>query len=173
MNADAILITQPAINFDLFLSIAHQALGVSIAASSDASRRPQSDAERFLSCLASMTPDKTGALAPNLLSHVSFSVLFACDERDMLEVLECAAGIPFVISETVVRDVMLAVASGHLAAWRDAVVTGSRRNGTVRLLYNKIQGQFEATGLNIWNDFIKKHVTTNGSPMFYLEDKRR
>lgn len=171
MNADAILITQPSIDFTTLLSLSHQALGYSIAAACDSSRKQQSDAERFLSCLAALRdPHAAAGLAPNLLTHIAFSVLIACDERDMLEVMECASGIAFVYSETVARGILLAVASGSMAQWRDAVVTGSRREGMVRLLFNKVMGQFEAAGLNVWQDFNKRYQANN---LFLLEDKRR
>lgn len=157
MNAEAILITEPAVNFDSFLAACHTALGYSPAESSDSSRRQQSDSDRFLSCLAALHDRyaPTG-LAPTLLNHVSFSVLLACNERDLIEVMECASGVHFVATDSVARGVMLAVASGTLKQWRDAVVTGSQRDGMVRFLYNRIQVQFEFRGLNVWTDYNKR-----------------
>jgi hypothetical protein len=168
MFPEAILITEPIVDFDSFLTACHSALGYSPAESSDSSRRQQSNSDRFLSCLAALHDRyaPTG-LTPNLLSHVSFSILLACDERDLVEVMECASGVHFVAADSVARGVMLAVASGTLQQWRDAVVTGTRREGTVRLLYNRIISQFESRGLNVWNDFDKRFTQNT----YYLEQK--
>jgi hypothetical protein len=166
----AVLITQPAIDFNTLISNAHKALGYSIAASSDASKKQQNDVERFLSCLAAMRDQAapTG-LSPNLLCHVSFSALIAADELDTLEILECASGMPFVSTETVARGIQLTVLTGTLAQWRDAVISGTRRGGAVQAMYCQIESQFEAHNLNVWTDFNKRW----SDKVFLLEDKRR
>jgi hypothetical protein len=170
MTPTAVLITQPAVDFNTLLAVSHQALGYSIAASSDASRKEQHQAERFLSCLAALRDRGAPVgLSPNLLCHVSFSVLVAADELDTIEILECAAGMPFVSTETRVRGVQLTVISGTLAQWRDAVVSGTRRQGAVRELYCNIMGQFEAHNLNPWTEFNKKWH----GQVFMLEDRRK
>ena len=128
MNPEVLLITTPAVNFRAFLGACLQVLGYSPARSADASPRELSEPEKFLSCLAALRDQKAPAgLAPNLLSHVSFSVFVVADERDMLDILERCAGMPFVTAETTVRGVTAAVVTGTLAQWRDAVAAGSVR----------------------------------------------
>jgi hypothetical protein len=168
----SVLITQPSIDFKTLLAVSHQALGYSIAASSDESRREQHPAERFLSCLAALRDQHAAAgLTPNLLVHVSFSVLVIADEFDTLDILECAAGMPFVTTETQSRGAQLTLVSGTLAQWRDAVVTGTRKGGSVQSLYCQVMSHFEAFNLNPWSDFNKKW--SSDRRLFLLEDKRK
>ena len=89
MQPDAVLIQEPAVDFTTFLGLSHQMLGYSPARAADASPRELTDAERFLSCLAALRdPEAPAGLTANLLAHVSFSVLVAADERDLLDILE-------------------------------------------------------------------------------------
>jgi hypothetical protein len=172
MRPDAILITQPAIDFAKFVGLTHKMLGYSVASASDAARRPLSETERFLSCLNAMSDEAAPpGLPPHLLSHVSFSVLLGCDERDLLDVLQCCSGMPFVQAETQARGYFAAVVSGTLAQWRDAVESGAARDATpsVRELFNKIMGLFEQHGLSsVWTGY-QKHYTKDDQ--FYLEYK--
>ena len=173
MQPDAILVTQPNVDFRTFLGISHKILGYSPAQQADACRRELSDAERFLSCLAALRdPQAPVGLPPSLLAHVSFSVFLAADERDMLDILQFAASMPFVMAETLARGVLAAVITGTLAQWRDAVKSGSSPTAepSVRYCFNKIYGLFNAVGLNVWGDFRSREAPDQ---TFYLEDKRR
>ena len=126
MNPEVLLVTTPAVNFRAFLGACLHVLGYTPARAADASSRDLSEAEKFLSCLAALRDPKAPAgLAPNLLSHVSFSVFVVADERDMLDILERCAGMPFVTAETTVRGMTAAIVTGTLAQWRDAVAAGS------------------------------------------------
>lgn len=172
MSPDVMLIQQPAVDFERFLALAHQALGYSPATAADNSRRVLSEAERFLSCLAALRDPKAPAgLLPSLLTHVSFSLLCAADERDLPDILECAAGMPFVKADTTMRGVQIAVITGTLAQWRDAVKTGS--SGSVqpnaRACFNKVYTMFVKHGLNVWGDL---QVRPGHDQTFFLEDKR-
>lgn len=172
MQADAVLIQQPAIDFTRFLGLSHQMLGYSPASASDASHKVLSDSERFLSCLAAFKDQNAPvSLPPHLLTHVSFSVLVAADDRDMLDILQYCAGMPFVVADTVVRGVQVAVITGTLAKWRDAVISGSQPGveGSVRALLNKILARFEQARLNVWADCQRK---PSPDRTFLLEDKR-
>ena len=171
MTPDAVLIQEPRIDFATFLGLSHKMLGYSPAAAADASRRELTDAERFLSCLAALKdPDAPVALSPKLLAHVFFSALIAADERDMLDILEAASGMPFVATETLARGVQVAVVTGTLSQWRDAVKSGTATKGSTRACYCKIMVLFERAGLaHVWNDFIKKPTPDR---LFLLEDKR-
>ena len=163
MNPSAILISAPAIDFRTFIGLSHKVLGRSPAAPSDACRRELSDAERFLSCLAAMRDERASVgLSPHLLKHVSFSAFIGADERDMLEVLQLCAGMPFVAVETIVRGVQAAVVTGTLDQWKDAVVSGCSKSidSSVRHCFNKLHGLFIAAGLNVWGDYTPRSART-------------
>lgn len=171
MTPECILIQQPVVDFGTFLGISRDALGYSPAAASDASAKQQSDAERFLSCLAAMRDEKAPAgLLPSLMTHVSFSVLIVTDERDALGIFEAGGGMPFVVTETVRRGILIAVMTGTLAQWRDAVRTGSdpSQEQSIRACYSKLLLLFEQAGLNVWPDFARKMTPDR---LLYLEHK--
>jgi len=158
MPVEAVLITQPVIDFTTLLSLTHHALGYNIAGAADASHRQLADAEKFLSCLAALK-EEDGAITPNLLSHVSFSVLVIADERDLLDILERTSGMSFVRAETTAPNVNLAVLTGTLAQWRDAVAAGTSEvtPPTVRTCYSKILLLFDRAGLtSVWNNFERR-----------------
>lgn len=171
MTPECVLIQQPAVDFGTFLSLSREALGYSPADASDGTARELSDAERFLSCLAAMRDEKAAVgLAPALLNHVSFSAMIVADDRDALDIFQ-AAGMPFVVVETVKRGILLAVMTGTLAQWRDAVKTGTALNQQVntRACYCKLMVIFEQAGLgNVWQNFDRKPSTDR---LFYLENK--
>jgi len=173
MNPDAVLVQVPSVDFRTFIGLTHKVMGRSPAAAADASRRELSDAEKFLSCLASLRDAKAGTgLPPHLLSHVSFSAFIGADDRDMLDILQCCAGMPFVVTETTVRGVQIAVVTGTLAQWRDAVVSGCSKTTEcpVRHCFNKLYGLFTAAGLNVWGDFQTRPAPDQ--TFLLLEDKR-
>ena len=172
MQADAVLIQTPSIDFTTFLGLSHKMFGSSPASAADASRRQLSDSERFLSCLAALKDDSAPvSLPPHLLTHVSFSVLLAANERDMLDVLEYCGAMPFVAADTVARGIQAAVVTGTLAQWRDAVISGCQSSvePTVRALFDKILAVFEAARLHVWND-CERRPHPDGTLL--LEDRR-
>ena len=173
MPVEAVLITGPAIDFTTLLSLTHHALGYNIASVADASHRKMVDAEKFLSCLAAFK-EELAEITPNLLSHVSFSVLVIASERDLLDILERTSGMSFVRAETTAPDVNLAVLTGTLGQWRDAVSSGTNEATPpiVRACYSKILLLFDRAGLTlVWNDF-ERHTAADHSG-FLLEDKRK
>ena len=172
MNADAILITTPAVDFTMLIGLSEQMLGYSPARAADASRRPLSDTERFLSCLAAFKDAKAPVgLSPYLLSHVLFSVLIAADERDLLDILGYCSGMSFVTTDTITRGVQAAIVSGTLGQWRDAVLSGCGPavEGGVRALFNRIQMRFDGARLNVWSDCIRP---PSNDKTFLLEGPR-
>ena len=174
MMPDAVLIQVPSIDFRTFVGLSHKVLGRSPAASSDACRRELSDAERFLSCLAALRDERAPVgLPPHLLRHVSFSAFVGADERDMLDILQLCAGMPFVVVETVVRGVQAAVVTGTLSQWRDAVISGCSKGvePPVRHCFNKLHGLFVDAGLNVWGDFSTRPAPDQ-TTFLLLEDKR-
>jgi len=172
MPVEAVLITSPAIDFDTLLSLTHKALGYNIAGAADASHRKMADPEKFLSCLAGFK-DQSAEMTTNLLSHVSFGVLVAADERDLLDILDIASGMSFVRSLTV-PNLEILVISGALSQWRDAVVCGTNEAAppTVRTCYSKILLLFDRAGLTtVWSDFERRTAPDHNG--FLLENARR
>jgi hypothetical protein len=172
MKPNAVLINKPCIDFKTFLGLSYEATGRRLASKADASTRDLSDAERFISCLAAIRDPKAAAVfVPSLLTHVSFSLFLAADEGDMIDILQASAGMPFVMAETIANNVKIAVITGTLAQWRDAVTSGSTPSVLmpVRQCFNKIYALFEAAGLDVWTGFRAKSAPDQ---TFYLEDKR-
>lgn len=165
---DCLLITTPAVNFNQFLAAGRQMTGRSLSSVADSSHRPMSDTEKYLSCLSVLHGDAGVGFAPRLLAHVSFSMLVWGDERDLLDVFQIC-GMPFVVADTVTRNVQAAVITGTLAQWRDAIVSGLRPSidENIRHLFGQMMIRFEQCGLAIWQDYTKK-ATDHG---FYLEEK--
>lgn len=173
MKPEAIIIGRPEVDFPAFLGVASKVLGYSPAAAGDASGKRLAEATRFLGCLAALRNEKAPAeLVPKYLHHVSFSVLLVADERDMMDILECASSMAFVTAETTVRGVLMAVVTGTLAQWQGAVVSGSSLDTlpVVRFIFNRIHGLFCDEGLNAWVNFRKREAPDQIT--YYLEDKR-
>jgi hypothetical protein len=174
MQPAVVLVQQPAIDFPMFLGVSNKMLGYSLSSRSDASRKQQPDAAKYISCLAAMRdPKAESGLTPNLLNFVSFAVLIAADERDLLGILEAAGGMPFVQAETITDGAHLAVVSGTLSQWRDAVKTGASMSveQNVRRCFCKIKELFDQVGLSdTWKDYTSKAVRDG---TFLLEDKRK
>ena len=167
MTPNVLLLQTPAIDFGTFLTVSRQALGYDVASAVDASPVDRTDAEKFLSCLAAMQDKKAKpGPAAHLLSHVSFSVLIAANDEDMLAILEILE-MPFVAVNTSARGVQLAVATGTLARWCEAVKLGSRSKQ--RAAFNRIMGLFGAVGLNVWKDC---ETVTMPDGMLLLKDQR-
>lgn len=173
MAADALLIQIPCVDFGVFLGLCQQALGYSPSEVVDASPVRRSEPERFLSCLAALWDRQAPAGMPlRLLSHISFSVLVAADERDMLDILQVVSGMPFVVTETLMRSVQLAVITGTAAQWRSAVKAGSSCDVglNVRALFNRVMVLFESAGVSLWKDYECRPMQDH---TFLLEDKRK
>lgn len=175
MPAEALLIAEPAIDFTTFLGMSSKALGYSPASAADASHKKLSNTEKFLSCLAALRDKRAPAgITLNLLSHASFSILVIAEEEDLLDILECASEMSFVRAPTVMRGIEIAIVSGTLAKWRDAVKCGMNEvvEPPVRLLWTKVMTIFERLGLaSVWSDSTKK--PSPDSIGFLLEDKRK
>jgi hypothetical protein len=168
MRVDACLVAQPLVDFKVFLGLTHEALGYSPASASDAARRKMVDAERFISCLQSFTtPEVTPSLPVNLLGHITFSILVAADDRDMLDIIQVAAGMPFVKAETKARGIQIVVLTGTMTQWREAVIAGTQRGGSIQACYCKIMHIFNDMNLNVWGDCDRR----GSGPMFLLEHK--
>jgi hypothetical protein len=174
MTPSVVIVTQPQVDFNVLLGLSHKLLGYSPATKVDETRREFSDTERYISCLAALRDQNAPAgITPNLLTFASFGILIVAEERDMLDIIEAASGIPVVLAETVNRGAMLAILSGTLAQWRDAVKSGASPavEYNVRLCFCQIMSLFERINLgHVWKEFTIKPQTDH---TFYLEDKRR
>jgi hypothetical protein len=156
MNPECLLLTTPSVNFNAFSGVCMQVLGYSPSRASDATSREMSDSEKWLSWLAAFQDRKAHAgLATNLLTHVMFSMLVVADDRDLLDILQRCAGMPFVTAETVQRGIIATVVTGTLAQWRDAVAAGSCKQveTSVRAGFNKMYSIFRGAGLDVWGDY--------------------
>jgi hypothetical protein len=174
MPVEAVLINGPAIDFNTFLSVTHQAISYSIASAADSSGRKMVDTEKFLMCLAAFKDQTAETITATLLCHVSFSVLVIADERDLLEILEMASGMAFVRAETTVPDVDIVVITGTLLHWKHAVVSGTSEAiaPTVRACYSKIFLLFDRAGLiSVWKDYHR--TTARDRSGLLLEDMRK
>jgi hypothetical protein len=172
MKADARLISSPTFDFNTFLGLASNMLGYSLSQSSDASHKKLSDTEKFLSCLAALRdPNAPAGLPSGLLSHASFSALVAAEEEDMLDILQCCSGMSFIQVETETCHVRLAVITGTLAQWKEAIKMGNAPVvvPSARACFNKLYSLFELASLNIWTD---SQPQSDRDQTFYLEDRR-
>lgn len=173
MAPDVVLINAPAIDFQTFLGLSQKALGYSPARQADQSGRRMSDAEKFLWCLDSFRDEDQKGIATHLLGHVSFSVFICADERDLIEIYDCASGMHMASAETLITGVKVAVLSGTLAQWRDAIKGGASQRSApmVRACYSKILLHFDKAGLSsVWSDFDRRPAPDHTG--LYLEDKR-
>jgi hypothetical protein len=155
MEAFALLIQQPSIDFTKLLATSHEMFGYSLSANSDASLKRLSDSERFLSCLAAMKNNNAPvSLSPHLLTHVSFSVLVAANERDLVDILEYCSSMSFTVADTIIRGIQAAVVTGTLSQWKIAVLSGCHESTepSVRFMFNKVLAIFEADNLGVWSD---------------------
>jgi hypothetical protein len=152
-------IAQPSVAFPVLLQACDEVLGHAVTHGVDNTAKNLSDAERFLSILAAMrNAEAPVGFPPNLLTHVSFSVLTIADKIDMMDILEACSGMAFTHTETKLRDVLVVVITGTVRQWRDAIVTGTNHNQLVlREGFNQIHNLFVAAGLaSVWNDYEQK-----------------
>lgn len=90
-------------------------------------------------------------------------LLVIADERDLLD--NETSGMTFVRADTNVPNVNLAVITGTLAQWRDAVAAGTSEATppTVRTCYSKILLLFDRAGLtSVWSNF-ERHTAPDHS----------
>ena len=173
MTPRSALVTQPALSVETLAVACSQLFDHKPVDGVDKSVRKLSDAERFLSIIDAMRcPDAPVGLSPDLLKHVSFSVLTVALEQDMLSILEVCSGMSVTLADTKGRGIMAGVITGTLDQWRDAVVAGCSRHiiAEVRAGFNQIHSLFVGAGLgSIW----KGYKQTNDGPVFYLTDQRK
>lgn len=160
MFAQILPIIQPAINWTELVKSAEAALGYS-PAKYDA-KRPLSEAARFLA-LAAMFKNKADSdavaslrEARSILEHLSFGFLVACDRETIFELMQCT-NLQVSTNSAITGD-SVAIVTGTLAEWRDAIIELSADNTyCMRLLLDKIFVYFERQGLGeLWADYKKQ-----------------
>lgn len=159
MIPHSVFVAQPAVEFDILLATCNKTLDYKVTTGIDTTARKLSDSERFLSILAAIRdPEAPAGFPPNLLTHVSFSVLTVSSDDDMMDILESCSGMSFTYAETRVRGVLVAVITGTMQQWRDAIVTGTKhQQSTIRAGFNQLHDLFVQVGLcSIWNDYEQK-----------------
>lgn len=166
------LIQQPAIPLGNLVGACSQIFDHNVAEAVDCDLRRLSDAERFLSILDAMR--RSGApvgLPSDLLEHVIFSTLVIALSWDMLEMFNICSGLQTVLTETKQRDVVVAVITGTLRQWRDAIANGCSelQQPTIRAGFNQIHSLFVGHGLGaIWKDFQQRQ-SSDHQTFFLLE----
>lgn len=174
MVPQSVLVSQPAVALQNLVGACSEIMSYNVAEAVDSSVRKLSDAEQFLSVLAAIrNPGSPTGLPPDLLPHVKFSVLTVADERDMLDVFAVCSGMDTVMGETKIRGIAVAVISGTLDQWRDAISRGcsDRQLPPIRAGFNQLHGLFVSAGLgSIWKGFRQRESVDRQT--FLLTDER-
>jgi hypothetical protein len=173
MIPNVLLISKPSIELPTFLSLCEEVLGYSPARSAD--RAGLTGAPHLLACLTAFkdqdaTPTVKGGRDVYNLIHFTFVV--AADETDMAPILEAMNGMPFALTETRIRGVQVALVTGSLLEWKQAILRGCRQDQPefIRVCFDKIYLQFQHLGLADAFGRLTKKAQNNG--VFYLEDQR-
>ena len=156
MNPKCLLVTIPSVDFNALTNVSQHVLGYSLLRTAAQSAHELSEPEKLLSCLATLGDQKMPvSFAPHLLAHLMAGVCVVADERDLYAMLERCAGMASVTAETTVRGVLLAIVSGTLAQWRDAVVAGCSRDAepSLRVGFNAIHRLLCNAGMNVWQNY--------------------
>ena len=76
----------------------------------------------------------------------------------MMDILEACSTMAFTYAETKMRGCLVAVITGTIQQWRDAIVTGTQHSqATIRGGFNQMHDLFVQVGLyQIWSDFEQK-----------------
>lgn len=131
-----------------------------VAEAVDKDKRKLADAEKFLSVIKAMQePGAPVGLPSELLGHVTFSVLTVATNWDMLEFFAVCSGLQQALAETKERDIVVAVTTGTLGQWRDAVALGcsDQQKPAIREGFNQLHSVFVANGLSaVWRDFDRR-----------------
>ena len=166
-------ITQPEVDWGTFYNITKQELGYSVLGNGDAKGVPPRTPLAFAFALATMVErdcDLNKALydASGHLRHLSFAFMVAADRTTILEsIVETKLNATYKYGTE--RD--LAVISGTLAEWREAIVHCSRRDKSfnTRYVFNSCLLFFEQAGLSmIWYNYRKVKLS-DGSLVLELK----
>ena len=175
MGPQSVLIQQPVISMNTLMGACAQMFQHNVAEAVDKDQRKLADAEKFLSVLKAMQqPGAPVGLSPDLLGHVTFSVLTVATTWDMLEVFAVCSGLQQVLAETKERDIVVAVTTGTLGQWRDAVVLGcnDQQKPLIRESFNQLHSVFVSNGLSaVWRDFDQRQSTDKQTFLLIEHDR--
>lgn len=171
MTPSIAIIIQPQFSQSLFLAACQKMLGYSPARAADANNLsgiPHLMA--ILSAFRNKDANPTVKQSKDIIDLLHFSCLIAAEDYDMLPILEVAAGMPFIFTNTLARGVQVAVVSGTLKQWRDVVLRGCRdsQSTPIRACFDRLYLDFCQLGLTDLFGGIKKQ---NPDRTFYLEAK--
>ena len=172
MKPDAVLINRPSIDFNTFLGLSSQALGLSVRTHSRF-QRPRSVGRRTLPELpigdARLQGTRESGAKPAHACQLQ-RLRGGCRARHAGYSPVCC-GYALCHQRYDLAGIQVAVITGTLAQWRDAVKSGraARVEVPVRQCFNKIHFLFESAGLKVWSDCRERPAPDQ---TFYLEDKR-
>lgn len=176
MEPGVILISLTKMDLERFLPLSRKLLGYSPAKAADGVTVPLQEMAHNLACVAAFKDEKASPYVKETTSHLNLfhaGFLIAAYDRDMVEILELT-GMPFVLTETLGRDVYAAFICGSLSQWRTAVRLACHPNKLttrcVRYAFNEVYKILCDLGLkDIFNNL---QVTEQHDNTFLLEDKR-
>ncbi len=128
------LIARTNVDWDSFLSIAHQATGERLAQEADESRREFTPEEKLASCLARLV----NSSSPDF-DHSHLSILLGVDERDSDNLMSQLAPLTTLVRPTLQR-VSIIVATGSVQQW---LTVSQGKTGDI---WNDIRGLIPVEG---------------------------
>ena len=174
MSVDVALVLRTQLDMGMFLGITNKLLGYSPAAKADAASPSLKPVPHELACLLSFK-DQNASVALDQTEQFhdlySFGFLVGADERDLPLILEVAK-MPFVLQETMVRGVEVALIVGTFRQWQAAIKRACKLevDQMIRLCFDKIYLIFEREGLLKAFSIGRPHKLADTT--FYLEDGR-
>jgi hypothetical protein len=129
--------------------------------------------QHLIACLAAFR-DKHAVpsikASKDIYDLLHYGCLFAANDIDMLPVLEVLGGMPIAVTDTKIRGVQAAIASGSLREWRTAALRGCRLEQPefIRRVYDSIYMQFCSVGLT--EAFAVKNKKVLSDQTFTLEE---
>ena len=158
LKTQVLIIQKPSIDFNSFLSVVSQVLGRNPAEVSDKLSKKMTDSERLVMCFQAMK-NNSFKCQDHFLKHINVSVMLLALEADLLEVMEICSGMPLVSTITLRRDVGLAILTGTVLQWREAVTVGCSKDVsmTVGALFTATYQAFVKDGFGfVWSQYSVK-----------------
>ena len=171
MKANALLLLTPSMNIPAFLTLANDMLGYSPARAADANGLKGQ--QYMLACLSAFRDKNKPAnvkSATDVYNLLQYGCLFAAEDLDIAILLEVLDGMPFALTDTKVRGIQAAIATGSLRQWKTAILRGCRVSQPefVRQVFDNLYVQFCSAGLS--EVFSIKHRKELPDQTFTLEE---
>lgn len=163
------IVSKPNIDWHTFLKVTFEGTGQKLAAFADGSNRPFTEDQKLASCLSTLVSQDPASMLPMVQMHLQFSGLLVCDEMDLIDVLQASGKLAYLGAPASKRGVAIALLSGTLGEWRDAVISGLRQP-TTQPIFETIYHAFISVGYStVWAGY--REVTPVGGRLL-LEAKR-